>query len=203
MDPHEHWRAVYTTKSPDQVSWYQDSAQPSLDALNRAGAQPGMSLVDVGAGAATLADALLDRGWTDVTLLDISEPALEATRLRLGAWAAKVRWEIADLRHWRPGRVFHIWHDRAVFHFMTDAADRAAYKRALTQATRAGSHVILATFALDGPEQCSGLPVNRYDAASLAAELGEDFALVDDWRQSHATPWGAAQSFQWALFQRR
>ena len=203
MEPREHWRAVYGAKRPDEVSWYQASPEPSLAALGRLGADPGMALVDVGAGASTLADELLDRGWSDITLVDIAAPALEASRVRLGPRAGKVRWEVADVRYWRPGRGFGIWHDRAVFHFLTDPADRAGYKRALAEGTRPGSLVIIAGFAPDGPEQCSGLPVQRYDAATLAAELGPDFQPIADWRETHVTPWGADQRFQWCVFTRR
>ena len=203
MEPRDHWRAVYEAKRPDQVSWYQATPEPSLAALDHLGAEPGLSLVDIGAGASTLADTLLDRQWSDITLVDISEPALEASRIRLGPKAGQVSWEVADIRHWRPGRSFDVWHDRAVFHFLTEAEDRAAYKRTLAEGTRPGSRVIIATFALDGPEQCSGLPVRRYDAATLAAELGPDFWPTADWRETHVTPWGADQRFQWCAFTRR
>ena len=203
MEPREHWRTVYEAKSPEEVSWYQASPEPSLAALDRLGADPAMSLVDVGAGASTLADALLDRGWADVTLVDIAEPALEASRVRLGARAGKLRWDVADIRHWRPGRTFDIWHDRAVFHFLTGAEDRAGYKRTLAEGTRPGSLVIIGTFALDGPEQCSGLPVQRYDAVAMAAELGSKFRPIADWREAHLTPWDAEQHFQWCVFKRR
>ena len=203
MEPRDHWRDVYAARRPEEVSWYQASPAPSLAALDRLGADPGMALVDVGAGASRLADALLDRGWGDVTLIDIAEPALEATRRRLGPRAGKVRWEVADIRFWRPDRRFDLWHDRAVFHFLTSAHDRAAYKRALMAGTAPGSRLILATFAIDGPAKCSGLPVVRYDAATLAGELGEPFALLDSWAQTHTTPAGAAQPFQWATFERR
>ncbi|HJS40971.1 MAG TPA: class I SAM-dependent methyltransferase [Sphingomicrobium sp.] len=202
MEPREHWRQVYEAKRPDEVSWFQASPAPSLDALDRLGAGPAKSLVDVGAGAATLADALLDRGWSDLTLVDVSEPALEASRQRLGERAGKVNWEVADIRHWRPDRTFDVWHDRAVFHFLTEAAGRTGYKRALAEGTRPGSHVVLATFAPDGPEQCSGLPVQRYDAAALAAELGGAFRMIDHWRETHVTPWGSEQSFQWCVFEK-
>ena len=200
MGTREHWRSVYEAKRPDQVSWFQASPAPSLAALDRIGATADTALVDVGAGASTLADALLERGWSDITLLDIAEPALEATRARLGERARTIRFETADIRHWRPDRSFDIWHDRAVFHFLTDAAGRAAYQRALADALRPGSHAIIATFALDGPEQCSGLPVQRYDAAALATELGPDFRLVDHWLEAHTTPWDAEQRFQWVVF---
>ena len=203
MDPREHWRSVYQAKRPDEVSWYQASPEPSLAALDRAGTKPFMSLVDVGAGASMLVDALLDRGWRDVTLIDIAEPALEATRQRLGDKAGQVQWEVADVRHWRPDRSFDIWHDRAVFHFLTGVGERTLYKRALTEGTHPGSLVILAAFALDGPETCSGLPVQRYDATSLAIELGDEFAPVADWTEAHVTPWGAEQRFQWCIFRRQ
>ena len=202
MDPREHWRSVYQTKRPDEVSWYQPSPDASLDALDRIGATPASSIVDIGAGASSLADSLLDRGWSDITVVDIAEPALEATRQRLGARAGMVHWDIADIRHWRPGRTFDIWHDRAVFHFLTDEADRTLYKRALIEGTKPGSHVIIATFALDGPDKCSGLPVRRYDLAGLAAELGDRFDLTDSWPETHLTPWGSGQRFQWAAFRR-
>jgi hypothetical protein len=202
MDPREHWRAVYEAKRPDEVSWYQPAPDPSLAALDRLGAGPEMSLVDVGAGASTLADALLNRGWSDITLVDIAEPALEASRVRLGPRAAKLRWEVADIRHWQPRRAFDVWHDRAVFHFLTEAGDRLGYKRALAEATRTGSLVIIAGFALDGPKQCSGLPVRRIDPASLAPELGNGFDPIADWREVHVTPWGAEQCFQWCAFNR-
>ena len=202
MEPREHWRHVYEARRADEVSWYQASPAPSLEALDRLGAAPGKSLVDVGAGASLLADELLGRGWTDVTLVDVSKPALEASRQRLGDRAGQVRWEVADLRHWRPDRAFDIWHDRAVYHFLTDPGDRAGYKRALADGTHRGSHIIIATFAPDGPEKCSGLPVQRYDAPALAAELGPDFRLVDDRRETHVTPRGAEQRFQWCVLER-
>ena len=203
MEAHDHWRQVYEAKRPDQLSWFQASPAPSLEALDRLGVGPGMSLVDVGAGASSLADALLDRGWEDLTLVDISDAALEASRLRLGPGASKLGWEAADITNWRPGRTFDVWHDRAVFHFLTQPGDRAAYRRALIEGTHPGSRVILATFAPDGPDKCSGLPVRRYDAAALAAELGNQFRLADDWRETHVTPSGSDQRFQWAVFSRR
>ena len=203
MEPRDHWREVYSAKRPDEVSWYQASPTSSLAALGRSAAGPHMSLVDVGAGASTLVDALLDRGWADVTLVDISEPALDASRARLGSRAGTVRWQVADVRRWRPGRVFDIWHDRAVFHFLTEAEDRACCKHALAQATHPGSLIVLATFSADGPEKCSGLPVRRYDAAALAAELGGEFRQIDEWRETHVTPSGSGQHFQWCVFERR
>jgi trans-aconitate methyltransferase len=202
MDPREHWRTVYATKAPEEVSWFEAEPQASLRAMRRLDVAPDTAIVDVGAGASRLADALLDLGFSDVTLLDIAEGALATSRARLGARAKDVSWEVADVRHWRPQRSFDLWHDRAVFHFLTDAADRDQYRRTLIEATHRGSLVVLATFAPDGPEQCSGLTVRRYDADGLAKELGESFVLREAWREEHETPWGAKQSFQWAAFER-
>jgi len=202
MDPAEHWRTVYTTKAPEEVSWFEARPEESLQAIRRLEVKPGMAIVDIGAGTSRLADALLDLGFADVTLLDIADSALDASRDRLGSRADKISWQVSDIRHWRPDRQYDVWHDRAVFHFLTEAADRKQYRRTLLEATRPGSLVILATFAADGLEQCSGLPVRRYDADGLAAELGEPFAPLEAWYQSHGTPWGATQGFQWAAFQR-
>ena len=202
MDADEHWRRVYRTKQPDEVSWFQPGPGPSLDALDRLGIGPESSLIDVGGGASALVDALLDRGWSDLTVIDIAAPALEASQARLGSRAKEVDWQVADIRRWRPERTFDIWHDRAVFHFLTGADDRHAYLQALRAATRPGSNVVIATFALDGPEQCSGLPVRRYDGETLAAELGAAFSPVEAWPQAHVTPRGAIQNFQWAVFRR-
>ena len=202
METGDHWRRVYLAKRPDEVSWFQPAPGPSLDALMRLGLGPEVSLVDVGGGASALVDALLDRGWSDLTVVDIAAPALEASKKRLGERATEVDWQVADIRSWRPARTFDVWHDRAVFHFLTDAEDRKAYLQALRAATHLASHVVIATFALDGPEQCSGLPVRRYDGEALAVELGLDFALECDWLQSHVTPRGGTQNFQWAVFRR-
>ena len=203
MDPHEHWRTVYATKSPEEVSWFEAEPEASLEAMRSLQVKPGSAVVDVGAGASRLADALLDIGFSDVTLLDIADSALDTSRARLGARADQVSWQVADVRHWRPERRYAVWHDRAVFHFLTEAADREKYRHTLLDATRRGSLILLATFAPHGPEQCSGLPVRRYDADGLASELGDGFALREAWRQLHQTPSGASQSFQWAVFERR
>lgn len=196
----EHWTRVYDEKAPSTVSWYQAEPQSSLDALDRFGARPSSSLIDVGGGASTLVDALLRRGWQDVTVLDIAASALEATRQRLGHLSAKVHWQVADITRWHPTRRYDVWHDRAVFHFLTEAGQREAYRRALKEGLRDGGLLIMATFALDGPERCSGLPVHRYDPANLAIELGDSFQLIEAWREEHVTPWGSPQSFNWCGF---
>ena len=202
METRDHWRHAYAAKSPDEVSWFEASPLSSLKALERLGSVSSQSIIDVGGGASRLAEALLGRGWRDITVLDIAEAALASSQERLGPKAASVQWEVADICEWRPGRTYDIWHDRAVFHFLTEAGNRSGYKSALEAGTHAGSHVIIAAFAIDGPEKCSGLPVRRYDVPTLVAELGTGFTLVDDWRETHLTPLGAEQPFQWCTFKR-
>lgn len=201
-DRQEYWDHVYEEKSPTAVSWFQPTPEPSLLALTLLGAAPTASFIDVGGGASNLVDALLEQGWSDLTVLDIAEQALDASKTRLGPLANKVKWISADITQWKPGRTFDVWHDRAVFHFLTEQEQRDAYRRALTQGTAPGSDIIVATFALDGPEKCSGLPVERYDATTLASELGDKFHLLKDWRDEHVTPWGVAQPFTWCAFRR-
>jgi hypothetical protein len=198
----KHWAQVYERKTPTTVSWYQATPEPSLRALHRFGASASSAFIDVGGGASNLVDALLEQGWTDLTVLDIAAPALDAAKARLGPMAGKVHWEVADITQWQPKRKFDVWHDRAVFHFLTERTQREAYRRALLQGVAEHGLVIIATFALDGPEMCSGLPVRRYDAAGLADELGTELQPIDAWRQDHVTPWGARQSFNWCAFRR-
>lgn len=198
----DHWRTVYTDKQPDNVSWYQPAPTQSLRALDQFAAEPSQSLIDVGGGASTLVDALLARRWSDITVLDIAAPALAAAQLRLGEASAAVTWAVADITAWQPPRQYDIWHDRAVFHFLTEPAQRAAYLRALKCGLASGGLAIFATFALDGPEKCSGLEVERYDADKLAATLGPQFPLEASWRDEHVTPWGSAQAFTWCVFRR-
>lgn len=199
----DHWRQVYTTKSPDAVSWYQPMPEPSLHALERLCVGRDAAFIDIGGGASLLVDELLARGFTDLTVLDIAAPALDASQQRLGTKADRVRWIVGDVTQFRPERHYGVWHDRAVFHFLTEPAQRAAYRAVLMAGTQQDALVIMATFAADGPERCSGLPVQRYDAHALAAELGPDFEPVEAWREEHRTPWGAPQAFQWCVFRRR
>ena len=198
----DHWAKVYREKEPSAVSWYQPEPAPSLRALDRLGADSSSPFIDIGGGASNLVDALLMRGWQDVTVVDIAAPALEAAKLRLGEEAEKVHWEVADITDWQPSRRYGVWHDRAVFHFLTKPEQRAAYRQALLSGTEPSGLIIMATFALDGPEKCSGLPVQRYDPSTLAAELGSEFQLLEAWHEEHVTPWDAAQSFNWCAFRR-
>ena len=147
-------------------------------------------------------DCLIDRGFEDVTVLDLSGAALDAAKARLGGRADQVHWVVADATIWEPARTYDIWHDRAAFHFLTESSDRAAYVARLKRGLKAGGHAIIATFAMDGPEKCSGLPVARYDGASLGRTLGPMFQLVHTVRHEHATPWGSQQVFQFSVFRR-
>ena len=197
-----HWENVYSTKSENEVSWFQESPAPSLELIDLAGPTSDAAIVDIGGGASRLVDQLLARGFKNVTVLDLSEAALAAAKVRLGDQAAQVLWVAADVTKWYPSQSFDIWHDRAAFHFLTDPADRAAYVARLNKSIKPGGSVIIGTFALDGPEKCSGLPINRYDAASLGEVLGSGFGLVHTRRHEHATPWAAIQRFQFSVFRR-
>jgi SAM-dependent methyltransferase len=197
-----HWENVYTTKGENEVSWYQQSPAPSFELIMQAGATHASAIIDIGGGASRLVDHLVDHGFEDITVLDLSAAALEAARRRLESRADRVHWIVADATAWEPVKAYDIWHDRAAFHFLTDESDRAAYIARLTKGVREGGHAIIGTFALDGPEKCSGLPVARYDSASLGQALGAKFQLVDTRRHEHATPWGSRQMFQFSVFRR-
>jgi SAM-dependent methyltransferase len=198
-----HWQNVYATKDEKEVSWYQDNPVLSLDLIAASGVARDAAIIDVGGGASRLVDALLDRGFQAITILDLSAKALEATKQRLGRRAKGVNWVVADITTWEPTRRYDLWHDRAAFHFLTEAADRDAYVARLKQAVRSGGHLIIATFALDGPEKCSGLPVVRYDPQALARTLGPGFELVESRRHDHLTPGGNTQRFQFSRFVRK
>lgn len=199
----EHWNRVYAEKDPSSVSWFQPEPEPSLRALDRLGARPTSSLIDVGGGASTLVDTLLERGWRDVTVLEIASTALERTKARLGEVADNVAWEVADVTTWHPIRRYDVWHDRAVFHFLVQPEQRAAYRKAMAEGLAPGGLVVVAAFALDGPERCSGLQVQRYDADKLAEEMGPSLELIEAWQEEHVTPWKASQAFTWCAFRAR
>lgn len=199
----EHWGQVYTTKDDTAVSWFQDEPHLSLALIKATGLGPGAAVIDIGGGASRLVDRLLATGYSDVTVLDIAASALTKVATRLGEAAARASMIAADITTWTPPRRYAIWHDRAVFHFLTETADRAAYHAALLSGTQTGSAVIIATFAPDGPEKCSGLPVCRYGADALAAEFSDHFDLVEAATEPHRTPGGTIQSFQYVRLQRR
>ncbi|MEX0752580.1 MAG: class I SAM-dependent methyltransferase [Xanthobacteraceae bacterium] len=201
LDRQAHWEAVYAAKCENEVSWFEQSPSISLGLIAASDAKPGTSIIDIGGGASRLVDALVE-GDFEVTVLDVSEKALAAAKARLGSRASRVKWLVADVTTWNPSRTYDVWHDRAALHFLTDPKDREAYIDRIFRAVRPGGHVIIGTFALDGPERCSGLPVLRYDAASLARLLGGSFELVETRAHNHQTPSGSVQQFQFSRFRR-
>ncbi|MGY8663618.1 class I SAM-dependent methyltransferase [Bradyrhizobium sp. UFLA05-109] len=198
-----HWEMVYTTKGETEVSWFQESPAISLQMIRAASPGHGAAIIDVGGGTSRLADVLLQDGYRSIAVLDVSAHALDAAKARIGLAAADIDWIVADVTTWQPARSYDVWHDRAAFHFLTGPSDRAAYIGRMRSAVRESGHVIIGTFALDGPEKCSGLPVQRYDGNSLAAELGPDFALLETRHDVHRTPWNSTQAFQFSRFRRR
>lgn len=202
MTRHAHWQAVYEGKAETVVSWFQERPASSLALIHATGLGVDARIIDVGGGASRLIDYLLDQGYRSVTVLDIAMAALEKTRHRLGARADTVAWLVADITQWIPSGQFDIWHDRAVFHFLTDPSDRKAYVAAMAAAVPTGGHAIVGTFALDGPERCSGLPVCRYDADGLVAEFSPYFQLVETVAEDHITPAGKTQRFQFCRMRR-
>lgn len=199
----DHWQAVYQDRAADSVSWYRPGAGDSLAALERAGADASAGLIDVGGGASTLVDELLERGWRDLAVLDIAEAPQDQARARLGKAAESVDWIVADVTRWSPARRYGCWHDRAVLHFLNDEAGKAAYRRAVSAAVSPGGVAVIGAFAPDGPDRCSGLPVSRYDGEGLFAVLGDAFDLLDHWRGDHVTPQGVIQPFTWIAARRR
>ena len=196
MDTKSHWESIYLTKAPDAVSWYRPHLEISLDLIQRAAAPRSATIVDVGAGESTLVDDLLARGYSNLAVLDISPTALAVTRERLGSAADHVRWICADATRVPLARHrFDLWHDRAVFHFLTSPQGRAAYVESVLYAVRPGGHVIVSAFGPEGPTRCSGLDVMRYDAEALHGQFGGSFRLLESSEQVHRTPWGAAQQF--------
>ena len=200
MDSKQHWDEVYAQKAEDSVSWFQPRPELSLALIAAAGLAPLDPIVDVGGGASRLVDQLLAQGHQDVTVLDVAAAALEKSRTRLGVAKDSAHWVVADITRWRPERRYRLWHDRAVFHFLTAPEDRLAYRRALETGLMPGGTAIIASFALDGPERCSGLPVQRYSPDTLAAELGPAFKLMERRQEEHTTPAGRLQRFQYSLF---
>lgn len=200
MQSKTHWEKVYTTKPEDGVSWFQPHAHQSVQLIAQTGVPKHASVIDVGGGASTLVDDLLAEGFSHLTVLDLSEAALAASRTRLGAQAQGVDWLVGDITQVElPRHAYDVWHDRAVFHFLTTPEQRQAYVAAVLQAVKPGGHVIVATFAEDGPDQCSGLPVMRYSPDGLHAEFGAPFTLLQQEREEHHTPFGTVQQFIYCL----
>ncbi|MVT00315.1 class I SAM-dependent methyltransferase [Devosia marina] len=198
----DHWQGVYSTKGEEEVSWFEESPAYSLGLLDAAGLGQEHALVDIGGGASRLVDALVARGQAWVSVLDLSQAALDIARARLPE-AKNVGWIAADVTQWEPDRPYDFWHDRAALHFLTETDDQARYARAIDRALVAGGVAVIGTFAPDGPEKCSGLPVVRHDGESLSALLGDRFSLIGHARHEHVTPWGSVQKFQFSTFRKR
>ena len=195
-----HWESVYGSKAPDAVSWYRAHLERSLQLIGKSCSDRSASIIDVGGGESTLVDDLLAKGYRNVTVLDISEKALDVSRARLGPRAVGATWIAADItKATLPAEAYDLWHDRAVFHFLTAAADRAAYVRQVAASVKTGGYVIVATFGPEGPEKCSGLDVVRYDAGSLHEQFGAGFRLLDSATEMHQTPLGTTQQFLYCM----
>lgn len=194
-----HWDGVYDARADDEMSWFQASPERSLALIREAAPDRSAGIIDIGAGTSTLIDTLLAEGYRDLAALDISAAAMARLRARLGHAGEGIETIAADITAWRPKRQWNVWHDRAVLHFLTEPAQQDAYIAALSSALRPGGTAIIATFALDGPEKCSGLPVQRYSGRTLAARLGPGFRLTSEVPEEHVTPRGAAQKFMYAV----
>jgi 2-polyprenyl-3-methyl-5-hydroxy-6-metoxy-1,4-benzoquinol methylase len=196
MDTKRHWENVYTTKAPDAVSWYRRHLETSLALIERAADARESSIIDVGAGESTLVDDLLLRGYKNLSVLDVSQTAIEVTKKRLGSAAEQVRWLVGDIVEIElEPCAYDLWHDRAVFHFLTTPERRITYVQQVTRAVKPGGHVIVSTFGPEGPTECSGLKVMRYGAESLHGEFGGRFRLVESSKELHQTPFGTTQQF--------
>ena len=196
MNTQNHWEQVYQSKAANAVSWFRPHLERSLSLIEKAAPDPAMSIIDVGGGESTLVDDLLGAGYLDVSVLDISQAAIDATRQRLGPTDNAVAWWVGDVTQVAlPTARYHVWHDRAVFYFLTDLAQRQAYVRLVMHAVKPGGHVIVATFGPEGPSKCSGLDVVRYDADRLHGEFGDAFRLVESATEVHDTPFGTSQQF--------
>jgi 2-polyprenyl-3-methyl-5-hydroxy-6-metoxy-1,4-benzoquinol methylase len=201
MQKKEHWETVYSTKAPDSVSWFQEHAETSLNFIKKLNLEKSASIIDVGGGASTLVDDLLINGYSRLSVLDLSGAALETAKKRIGSNSTNVKWFEADVTEVQfPKHQFEVWHDRAVFHFLTQREEREAYIKNLLHSVKPNGHIIISTFAEDGPTQCSGLPVMRYSAETLQAELGESFSLKEQLKENHSTPFGTTQKFLFCHF---
>ena len=199
-DAQSHWEHIYSSRSPDAVSWYRPHLELSLELIQQTARGTAASIIDVGGGESTLVDDLLSRGYDNVTVLDISQTAIDVTKARLGANADRVRWLAADITETELApSAYDVWHDRAVFHFLNAMEQRVAYIRQVAKAVKPGGHVIVSTFGPEGPTKCSGLDVVRYDAESLHNQFGVKFRLLESSKELHATPFGTTQQFLYCL----
>ena len=199
----QHWQQVYQSKASNTVSWYQQRPDLSLQFILQTEQPLSAAIIDVGSGASVLLDHLIAAGYNNLTALDISQAALDVSKKRLASQpnSDKVTWLVGDITQIKPGSGFDIWHDRAVFHFLTEAGQRCAYVENLKASLQPGGFAVMATFAIGGPDKCSGLPIVQYDAASMQQQLGNSFVLKNSQIESHITPWQSEQLFCYSLFQ--
>jgi 2-polyprenyl-3-methyl-5-hydroxy-6-metoxy-1,4-benzoquinol methylase len=202
MNSRSHWETVYNNKKPTEVSWYQNDPVASLELIASTNISFDQKIIDVGGGASILVDTLLKKGFKDVTVLDISLKAIQYAQERLNQSAQSIKWIEADITEFEPPERYDLWHDRAVFHFLTDLQDRKKYVCIMEKAVKPGGHVIIATFSLDGPLKCSGLDVERYDIQKMKKELGDSFELWKSVGKVHMTPWNKEQKFFYCYFRR-
>lgn len=200
FDKKAHWESVYQQKSPLDVSWYQKEPSLSLELIRSTQVSSGEPIIDVGGGASVLVDYLCKEGFTNLAVLDISEKALSCAQKRLGDFAQNIEWYEIDITQFNAPHQFSLWHDRAVFHFLTEKSDRKAYIKALKNTLRSVGHLIIAAFAIGGPEKCSGLDIVQYDSKKLTAELGEEFKLIEVKSEVHITPADKEQKFMYYRF---
>jgi SAM-dependent methyltransferase len=201
MDVKEHWEKVYGDKAPDAVSWYAPHLETSLNLIHQATANKNAAIIDIGGGEATLVDDLLAEGYSNLSVLDISQKAIDVARTRIGKSADRVHWYCADTTQATlPQNYFDIWHDRAVFHFLTEEADRVEYVEQVMRSVKHGGYLIMSTFGPEGPEKCSGLDVVRYDSENLHEQFGKTFKLINSLTELHQTPMGTTQQFIYCLF---
>jgi len=201
MDRRAHWEQVYTSKPSERLGWYKPRLQTSLEWISALGLDRGAPVIDVGGGASTLVDDLLDQGYTAITVLDLAEPAIDLIKARLGERSTAVTWLSGDITEVElPENAYELWHDRAVFHFFTELADRERYRENLCRAMRPGGHVVMGTFAPEAPPRCSGLPVQRYDPERLQESLGSEFRLQRHKKEMHVTPGGVEQMYLYCEF---
>ena len=198
----EHWETVYANKDSTEVSWYQQHPQYSLDLIRETGVEHSAHIIDIGGGASMLIDYMLEDGYTNLSVLDISPSAIEQAKLRLVGLADKVTWIEHDITGFLSDETYDVWHDRAVFHFLTNTIDRSSYVHTMSRALKPGANAIIATFALNGPEKCSGLDVQRYDPDSMIAVLGDSFEFIETITEEHVTPGGATQNFVYCRFRK-
>jgi SAM-dependent methyltransferase len=202
IDRVAHWNGLYATRSPDEVSWYQEHPERSLEIIRSTASSPATAIIDVGGGASRLVDLLVDAGYRNLTVLDVAAASLDHAQRRLGSVATAIDWVVADVLEYRTARRYDLWHDRAVFHFLSDADDRAAYRASLAASVPPGGHVVVAAFAADGPEECSGLPVVRYSSTLLTEALNPVCSPLGFEHELHVTPDEDSQHFLYGHFRR-